>query len=306
MQLPRPSGLSRSAIYVSTETPLSTARLSQLIKSNPFLSGLPPTETPSLSRILSIKTSDLEAQEHILRYQVPVAIKRHNVGLLVIDSITANYRAEFEGQDQPLGGGRAGASMARRSSQLMQIGGFLRDLARTENVAVVVANQVADRFSREDHDEPRQHDLTSSSHPAPSCVQSTQLMGKPPPSTDPQKNLVGHVTRDPLTLNHQQNFFTGWGDESLATTPHLLSSNQKTPSLGLIWTNQIASRIALVRTPSREEQGKWQRHLKVVFSPWAAATSGRGVAFEVVTGGLRAVGVTFKDKGGKGNADAAV
>ena len=52
-----------------------------------------------------------------------------------------------------------------------------------------------------------------------------------------------------LTLDHQQRFFTGWGDTppSSHTADPAHDPNLKTPSLGLVWANQIACRIALVK-----------------------------------------------------------
>jgi DNA repair protein RAD57 len=79
-----------------------------MLLTNPHLVSASPK--PSLDRVISIVTPDLESQDHILQYQVPVAIKRHNIGLIVLDSVAANYRAEFE---RP-GANRNGANMAKR------------------------------------------------------------------------------------------------------------------------------------------------------------------------------------------------
>lgn len=148
--------MKRSALYISTEAALSTSRLNQLLRTHPVLSILPEKEKPTLDRVLSIQTLDLESQDHILRFQVPVAIRRQDIGLIVIDSIAANYRAEFErlGTDatttpkprshsQGLSAAerKQGQSMAERRPQLVQLGALLRNLARTENIAVVVSNQ---------------------------------------------------------------------------------------------------------------------------------------------------------------------
>lgn len=290
----------RNALYISTEAPLQTTRLAQIIKSHPSIKDLPITEQPALDRILSISTPDLESQEHILRYQVPVAIRRHNIGLVVIDSITANYRAEFDRQGKSNGVAQsksepvwksAGASMAKRTAQLMAMGTLLRDLARTENVAVVVANQVADRFRPEERFPSAS---TSSSHPAPRGgtngleptntphMAHSQPQTYSTPGTNHKSQNQGH---DPLTLNHQQNFFTGWGD-----APGW-NQNLKTPSLGLVWGNEIAARIAIIKSPARSAgvNGRWQRHMKVVFAPWAPPSEGRGVEFEITAGGVGAV-----------------
>jgi DNA repair protein RAD57 len=271
-QLAAPHGLSKSAVYISTESALSTSRLNQLLQLHPSLSRLPATSKPSLSRVLSIQVPDLESQEHILRYQLPVAIKRQNVGLVVIDSIAANYRAEFERPSAPENGAstphqdrdserRGAKSMAERKSRLVQLGAYLRNLARTENIAIVVANQVADRFSP----------VTGAPVSQPASAAG--------PSSSPT------ISPDPLTLDHQQRWFTGWGD----VRDHSSNVNLKTPSLGLVWTNQIAARIALIKEPNSTVEGKRKRWFRVVFAPWCAPTEGRGIEYEIVAEGLRAV-----------------
>ncbi|KFZ19691.1 hypothetical protein V502_03502 [Pseudogymnoascus sp. VKM F-4520 (FW-2644)] len=139
VQLPPPHGLNRSAIYITTESSLPTSRLAQLRAAHPLLADT------SLSRILTIHARDLETQDHILHFQLPLAIRRHNVGLVVIDSVAANFRAEFERSGD--GGAAHGANMARRTAELVGLGALLRGVARSEGVAVVVSNQVADRFA---------------------------------------------------------------------------------------------------------------------------------------------------------------
>jgi DNA repair protein RAD57 len=313
VQLPTPHGLGKSAIYISTEAVLSTTRLAQLLSTHPVLATLPAADKPSLSRILSIQTPDLETQEHILRYQLPVAIEKHNVGLVILDSVAANYRAEF---DAPAGNGAE--SMAHRSAQLVQLGAHLRALARTHNLAVVVANQVADRFTR----------APAASRTASANSQASAHDRTPQPDDPPgSAGAAVLVSPDPLALDHQQRWFTGWGDEPASSSAHL-----KTPSLGLVWTNQLACRIALIKKPvfavragdvaamtngsidakaradaesngdrekerERDDDGgggesyivKWRRWAKLVFAPWAPPSEGRGVEFEIVGGGVRGV-----------------
>ncbi len=79
-----------------------------MLLANPVLVAADPK--PSLDRVISIVTPDLESQDHILRFQLPVAVRRHDVGLVVLDSVAANYRAEFE---RP-GASRNAANMAKR------------------------------------------------------------------------------------------------------------------------------------------------------------------------------------------------
>ncbi len=299
VQLPSPLGLSRTAVYISTEAVLSTTRLAQLLSSHPALERVSPEERPSLAKVLAIQTPDLESQEHILRYQLPVAIKKHNVGLVILDSVAANYRAEFEKK----GASNGAASMAKRGTQLVQLGALLRELARTENIAVVVANQVADRFTN----------LPSNPVSRTASANSQGTRDNTPQPSNPalvlpasQSNESLMLSPDLLALDHQQRWFTGWGD-----IPHTPPHTLKTPSLGLVWTNQLACRIALIKSPVLASKGplihavngqdqwseaeethvsRWRRWAKVVFAPWVEPSEGRGVEFEITGRGIRGVG----------------
>lgn len=313
VQLAPPYGCSRSALYISTEAPLPTSRLSQLLSTHPLLVALSSHDRPSLSKILTLQTPDLESQDHILRYQLPVAIRRNNVGLVIIDSITANFRAEFDHPNLKHGShstslaSRAGpASMARRSAQLVEIGALLRDLCRTENIAIVVANQVADRFrpepfvtiagggawSQPDEDSTRQSGPRGDQIRPPVVPPASE----PPRSTTPTS--IHHGSHNPLTLDHQQRWFTGWGasqNRKASSFVHT-STNYKTPSLGLVWTNQIACRIAIIKKPllgrvtEGDEARHWRRHMKVVFAPWVEGEDGgEGTEFTIEGAGIKAV-----------------
>jgi DNA repair protein RAD57 len=220
-----------------------------------------------------------------------VAIQRQNIGLIVIDSIASNYRAEFDrpGGAQEHGNGngsgkrnqatknqdmatnpdrRAGQAMAERKIQLVQLGAFLRSLARTENIAIVISNQVADRFS-----------------PQPIlCAPTSQQQASVHPAASPS---TPSITPDPVTLDHQQRWFTGWGDLPPYTAGH---SSLKTPSLGLVWTNQIAARVALIKEGlGGSESRKRKRWMRVVFAPWAGQTNGSGIEYEILAEGVRAI-----------------
>ncbi len=280
-QLPPPHGLSRPTLYISTEHPLPTNRLAQLLKNHPVLSSHP--SPPSLTRILTLNTPDLESQDHILTYQLPVALVRHNVGLVIIDSVAANYRAESSAANTP-------SALATRSAQLVRLGALLRSLARNHDCAIVVANQVADRFAP-----------VSTTSRTLASVSEGNTFSSSPTSTFTSSAPVPSV----LSLDHQQRFFTGWGAE-----PSTASHNLKTPSLGLVWANQITCRIALVKerdygsagTGEGEVTGegvggaewnsrRWRRWMRVVFAPWVKGTGERekGMEFEIWSGGVRAV-----------------
>ena len=303
-------------LYISTESALPTTRLSQLLRSHPALIAANPK--PTLDSVISIVTPDLESQDHILRFQVPVAIRRHGIRLIILDSVAANYRAEFERSGAGAGIVQSGgANMAQRSSELVKLGQLLRDIAREENIAVVVANQVADRFFGSGGNRPLLNRATQSSPLARRSSGVVPSSSMAPPSSMSAAAELGlgpapipftASTNDPISLDHQQRWFTGWGDDPHPS--HLSVKDMKTPSLGLIWTTQIACRIALIKRPvygpgliadEENDRGepvlrKWRRWMKVVFAPHVAA-SGPGlegaVEFQIRGEGIRSV---TKDK----------
>lgn len=270
VQLPRPQGLQRRAIYISTEHPLSTPRLSQLLESHPVLSSLPQEQAPSLEAILSISAMDLETQDHILNFQLPVAIERYDIGLVIIDSITSNYRAELSNNL---------TSLAKRARQLAKTGHFLRNLAIKENIAIVLANQVSDRFEpvggaslpqppfpSRSSQTPGQGNGSASPYPN-SRTEQIAAGRRPPNSSAPRSSpaissspyhapndknfdgsyLIPGPTRSPfLKLAYQERFFSGWGDG-----PNPDSGSLKNPALGFVWSTKIACRIALKKEVSR-------------------------------------------------------
>lgn len=256
---------------------------------------------------MNIVTPDLEAQDHIIYFQVPVAIQRFGIGLLIIDSVASNYRVEFDAGVQ--GGGKGGGQLAQRSSDLIKLGQFLRNLAVEMDLAIVVANQVADRIPNnvyyDDCDDDDNGDVVNideitinnddtkrnDSLNDHSIHYEKKTKGKTLPN--PTIRGVKKASSDLSTLDHQQRWLTGWGDEFRAREWEEV--NLKTPSLGLIWTNQIACRIALIKRPieawskakaiaseiteetHREEmQLKWRRWMKLVFASHAPE-SGSGV-----------------------------
>ncbi|KAK4861629.1 hypothetical protein LT330_003664 [Penicillium expansum] len=268
VQLPKPQGLRRRAIYISTEHPLSTPRLSQLLECHPVLSTLPAEQAPSLEDILSINAMDLETQDHILNFHLPVAIERYNIGLVIIDSVTSNYRAEHASNNIQ--------ALAKRSSQLAKLGHLLRNLAVKEDIAIVLANQVSDRFESIKTNEPNprtgfpsmsSQTADSGSGPASPFPKSrTEQLAtrnsQQPPSSSPaissspyhapsDKNFDGsyliapRVRNSMLNVAHQERFYSGWGDGAYPE-----SGSLKNPALGFVWSTQIACRIALKKEES--------------------------------------------------------
>lgn len=271
-QLPPPHGLGRSAIYLSTEAPLNTARLVQMLTSHPHYQDLPEEDRPILDRIHTMVTNNLESQEHIIQYQLPIAVRRFNVGLVVMDSVAANFRAEHET--------RTAKGLADRAVELMKLGNMLQKIARDNDIAVVVTNQVSDRFD----DVKTITDRIRSSSPVMSSPGTQQQHRMPPPPPSSSANIA--PTNEPTTLDHQQRFFTGWGDNPNQAQTQF--EQLKTPALGLAWANQLSARVVLKMESERLysssqlhdynggniwKDKKKKRFLGLVFAPWVAPTS---------------------------------
>lgn len=249
-----------------------------MLECHPQLSSLPADKTPSLENILSINAMDLEAQDHILNYQLPVAIANYNVGLVIIDSVTSNYRAELSSNNI--------LAISTRSTELAKLGQMLRNLAAKENIAIVLANQVSDRFEPAEGigADPAQRsgfpsilsqgavarepgaasplqrtrsdntDQLSQYSQAPSSSQA--IPSSPYHAPDDEKFDGSYIIENParnsiLSLVHQERFFTGWGDGSF------FEKNLKTPALGYFWSTQIACRIALKKEERRTVAAPW-------------------------------------------------
>jgi DNA repair protein RAD57 len=83
-----------------------------------------------------------------MTYQLPVVLSRYRIGLIVLDSVTANYRAEFDRPQTSQRSQSQASQMIQRSKDLRKLAGILKDLAIEWNVAVVAVNQVTDAFKR--------------------------------------------------------------------------------------------------------------------------------------------------------------
>lgn len=243
-----------------------------MLECHPQLSTLHTDQRPSLANILAINAMDLETQDHILNYQIPVALANYNVSLVIIDSITSNYRAELASNSI--------LAISTRSSELAKLGQMLRNLAANENIAIVLANQVSDRFEPVEGigPDPAQRSAFSSKLSqgavareagAASPLQRTRsdnmdqlsqysqgpsssqaIPSSPYHAPDDEKFDGSYIIENParnsiLSLVHQERFFTGWGDGS-----HF-EKNLKTPALGYFWSTQIACRIALKKEERR-------------------------------------------------------
>jgi DNA repair protein RAD57 len=236
-----------SAIYLGTEAPLNTKRLEQILESGPTYQELSSDDRPTFQRIHSLTIHDFKAQQAVVENHLSHAVEQYNAGLVVIDSVAANFRAYHNSSTS--------TGLKQRAAELIRLGAILRRLAKERNIAVIVTNQVSDRFVS-NLLRPRDGDRRTSS-PATSTAPACQ--SQPASSVAAKQNPV-------LTLDHQQCFFTGWGNDSDTRF------DLKNPALGLAWANQLSARVVLklgkdsARTV--DAIGKRKRCVSLVFSSW--------------------------------------
>lgn len=251
--MPPPYGLGKPALYVTTEDDLKTTRLAQIMQTHPMLISKAEDELPNSDLIYTTKIRNYMEQEYMLESRLPVEVERQGIGLVVIDSVAAHFRTQFPGNNLKV--------LVARSAALARTGAALRRMAHDKGIAVVLTNQVGDRFDdiRAIRDRVALAKPTQSSSTPPATVHRVQA-----------PNPVSQARRDEvMSLDHQQRFFTGWGDD-------LNDENEqmKTPALGLSWANQLDARIALklIQQYNDNQSGDFERKrfMRVVFSKWTA------------------------------------
>lgn len=281
VQLPPPRGLGKSAMYISTEDNLSTRRLSEMLASHPEYQKLPPNSRPTMDQVHTVTANNLAAQEHLIQYRLPVAMPRMNIGLVILDSVAANFRAEHETHTS--------AGLVDRAADLMHLGNSLRRIAMEFNAVVIVTNQVSDRF-----DDQGAHSTRTPIHSAPNADPASSSAA-PTLTQSSQAASFRRRRMEVQSLDHQLRFFTGWGNKGRSNY-----ENMKTPALGLAWANQVSARLVLKMEHERDYPGvgngsrdrKRRRSLTVVFAPWAPATP-VPIEYEITTIGIQSVGETF-------------
>ncbi|XP_039111739.1 DNA repair protein XRCC3 isoform X2 [Hyaena hyaena] len=132
---PRHGGLEAGAVYVCTEDVFPNSRLQQLIAQQRHLRADVPGEVIAKvrfgSQIFIEHVADVDALLECVRKKVPVLLSRGMARLVVIDSVAAPFRCEFDGP--------ASVPRARR---LQELGATLRRLSSTFQSPVLCINQV--------------------------------------------------------------------------------------------------------------------------------------------------------------------
>ncbi|KAG8372382.1 hypothetical protein BUALT_Bualt12G0060400 [Buddleja alternifolia] len=122
-------GLSGASLYLHSEFPFPVRRLHQL-------SLVCRLELPH-NPLDSIFVQPLYSADHLLDVlpRLDFLVPRLNIKLIVIDSVAALFRGEFE---------NTGTELKRRSGIFFKVSSKLRLCARKFGLAVVVTNQVVD------------------------------------------------------------------------------------------------------------------------------------------------------------------
>ncbi|KAF5926473.1 hypothetical protein HPG69_018376 [Diceros bicornis minor] len=135
VQLPRRhGGLEAGAVYVCTEDVFPNKRLQQLIAQQPCLRTDIPGEMVRKIRfgnqIFIEHAADVDTLLDCVSKKVPVLLSRGMVRLVVIDSVAAPFRCEFDGP-----------ASAPRARCLQALGATLRQLSYTFQSPVLCVNQ---------------------------------------------------------------------------------------------------------------------------------------------------------------------
>ncbi len=122
------TGLGKAAIYVDTENTFRPERIIQIAEG----AGLDPESI--LENIIVGRAYNSDHQMMIIDRAESI-IKEKNVGLIVVDSLTSHFRADYSGRGM----------LANRQQKLNRHMHDLQKLSDMHNLAVVVTNQVMAR-----------------------------------------------------------------------------------------------------------------------------------------------------------------
>ncbi|XP_039981121.1 DNA repair protein XRCC3 [Xiphias gladius] len=136
-------GLNSGAVYICTEDSFPIRRLQQLIRQQSCLrSDVPPSLISSLpfsDHVYIEHAADLDSLQVCLSRRIPLLLARGLVRLLVVDSVAALFRSEFQSED-----------WLERNKQLLTFSSALHHLSQEFTTPVLCINQVTDVFNRSD------------------------------------------------------------------------------------------------------------------------------------------------------------
>ena len=126
VQLPeKEGGLNREAIYIDTEDTFTPTRIEQMAEAN----GQDVDEVLENIHVARAFNSD---HQMLLADQAQEICQNNDIGLIVVDSLTAQFRSDYVGRGE----------LAPRQQKLNKHMNTLLRLANAHNIAVLVTNQV--------------------------------------------------------------------------------------------------------------------------------------------------------------------
>lgn len=126
---PKEGGLGGNAIYIDTENTFRPERIQQMATAK----GLDPNKTLKNIFVARAYNSD---HQMLLAEKASEIMKEKNVKLVIVDSLTAHFRAEYTGR---------GTLASRQQKLNRHMHTLQRKIADLYNAAVVVTNQVMSR-----------------------------------------------------------------------------------------------------------------------------------------------------------------
>jgi DNA repair protein RadA len=118
-------GLNREAVYIDTEDTFTPERIEDMAEAN----GMDVEETLENIHVARAFNSD---HQMLLADETQEICQNNDVGLIVVDSLTAQFRSDYVGRGE----------LAPRQQKLNKHMNTLLRLANAHNMAVIVTNQV--------------------------------------------------------------------------------------------------------------------------------------------------------------------
>ncbi|HLC80051.1 MAG TPA: DNA repair and recombination protein RadA [archaeon] len=129
VQLPKEKGgLEGSCLYIDSENSFRPERVSAIAQAH----GLDPDKVMKNILVARAYNSD---HQMLLAEKASEMVKEKNVKLVIVDSLTAQFRSEFVGR----------GTLAERQQKLNKHMRTLQKLAEMSNIVVLVTNQVMER-----------------------------------------------------------------------------------------------------------------------------------------------------------------
>ncbi|XP_012943408.1 DNA repair protein XRCC3 isoform X2 [Aplysia californica] len=121
------------AVYICTEDAFPSRRLQEIIKHN----SSSESDRKFGDHIFVEHVADFETLDSCVKYKLPVLLRQRSVRLVVIDSVTALFRCQYDV-----------SQTVERAKHLNGFSSLLRRLAADHNIPIVCVNQVSSDMSQ--------------------------------------------------------------------------------------------------------------------------------------------------------------